>query len=261
MFAIGDVRAGSVKRVASAVGEGSVVIQHVHRHLETSRRAGRAPRRARALAVRDVGAVGRVLERRLQLALGVRVLDRRQCVGKRRRHRCEATSEIDEIAVGDARQAGDSLGRLLDGRRLVLDRRRERRRRSLRRRRPSRWAARRGPSDRRRGSASSLHVVRRGLEALLREGRRVRELRRRRSGGRPSRSSSRCRSRSPRLRSNRLAVGPIVGAAASRCDYGERDGSSSEGENATHDRTLAGSGGDQHEERDDRPRRELACRA
>jgi thioredoxin reductase (NADPH) len=28
------VRAGSVKRVASAVGEGSVVIQQVHRYLE-----------------------------------------------------------------------------------------------------------------------------------------------------------------------------------------------------------------------------------
>jgi thioredoxin reductase (NADPH) len=35
VFAIGDVRAGSVKRVASAVGEGSVVIQHVHRYLES----------------------------------------------------------------------------------------------------------------------------------------------------------------------------------------------------------------------------------
>ena len=35
VFAIGDVRAGSVKRVASAVGEGSVVVQHVHRYLET----------------------------------------------------------------------------------------------------------------------------------------------------------------------------------------------------------------------------------
>jgi thioredoxin reductase (NADPH) len=33
VFAIGDVRAGSVKRVASAVGEGSVVIQHVHQYL------------------------------------------------------------------------------------------------------------------------------------------------------------------------------------------------------------------------------------
>ena len=34
VFAIGDVRSGSVKRVASAVGEGSVVIQQVHRYLE-----------------------------------------------------------------------------------------------------------------------------------------------------------------------------------------------------------------------------------
>ena len=33
IFAIGDVRSGSVKRVASAVGEGSVVIQHVHHYL------------------------------------------------------------------------------------------------------------------------------------------------------------------------------------------------------------------------------------
>jgi thioredoxin reductase (NADPH) len=33
VFAIGDVRNGSVKRVASAVGEGSVVIQQVHQHL------------------------------------------------------------------------------------------------------------------------------------------------------------------------------------------------------------------------------------
>jgi thioredoxin reductase (NADPH) len=34
VFAIGDVRSGSVKRVASAVGEGSVVIEQVHRFLE-----------------------------------------------------------------------------------------------------------------------------------------------------------------------------------------------------------------------------------
>lgn len=33
IFAVGDVRAGSVKRVASAVGEGSVVISHVYRHV------------------------------------------------------------------------------------------------------------------------------------------------------------------------------------------------------------------------------------
>jgi thioredoxin reductase (NADPH) len=33
VFAAGDVRRGSVKRVASAVGEGSVAIQQVHRYL------------------------------------------------------------------------------------------------------------------------------------------------------------------------------------------------------------------------------------
>jgi len=33
VFAVGDVRSGSVKRVASAVGEGSVVVQAVHRYL------------------------------------------------------------------------------------------------------------------------------------------------------------------------------------------------------------------------------------
>jgi thioredoxin reductase (NADPH) len=34
IYAVGDVRAGSVKRVASSVGEGSVVIQAIHRFLE-----------------------------------------------------------------------------------------------------------------------------------------------------------------------------------------------------------------------------------
>jgi thioredoxin reductase (NADPH) len=33
IFAVGDVRCGSVKRVASGVGEGSVVIQAVHQFL------------------------------------------------------------------------------------------------------------------------------------------------------------------------------------------------------------------------------------
>ena len=33
LFGVGDVRAGSVKRVASAVGEGSVVISAVHSYL------------------------------------------------------------------------------------------------------------------------------------------------------------------------------------------------------------------------------------
>jgi thioredoxin reductase (NADPH) len=37
VFAVGDVRHGSVKRVASAVGEGSVCVQHVHHHLGATR--------------------------------------------------------------------------------------------------------------------------------------------------------------------------------------------------------------------------------
>jgi len=36
VFAVGDVRHGAVKRVASAVGEGSVVIQQVHQRLEAA---------------------------------------------------------------------------------------------------------------------------------------------------------------------------------------------------------------------------------
>ena len=35
VFAVGDVRAGNVKRVASAVGEGSIAISFVHRVLES----------------------------------------------------------------------------------------------------------------------------------------------------------------------------------------------------------------------------------
>ena len=33
VYAVGDIRSGSVKRVASAVGEGSVVVAAVHRFL------------------------------------------------------------------------------------------------------------------------------------------------------------------------------------------------------------------------------------
>jgi thioredoxin reductase (NADPH) len=36
LFAVGDVRCGSVKRVASAVGEGSVVVSQIHTHLRVS---------------------------------------------------------------------------------------------------------------------------------------------------------------------------------------------------------------------------------
>jgi len=34
VFAIGDVRAGSIKRVASAVGDGATAIRLVHEYLE-----------------------------------------------------------------------------------------------------------------------------------------------------------------------------------------------------------------------------------
>jgi thioredoxin reductase (NADPH) len=37
IFAVGDVRSGSVKRVANAVGEGSVVVSHVHRYIAAQR--------------------------------------------------------------------------------------------------------------------------------------------------------------------------------------------------------------------------------
>ena len=37
IYAVGDVRAESVKRVASAFGEGSVVISHIHRYLAKHR--------------------------------------------------------------------------------------------------------------------------------------------------------------------------------------------------------------------------------
>jgi thioredoxin reductase (NADPH) len=34
VFAAGDVRSGSVKRVSSAVGEGAMAVQFVHEHLK-----------------------------------------------------------------------------------------------------------------------------------------------------------------------------------------------------------------------------------
>ena len=40
VFAVGDVRSGSVKRVASAAGEGSVAIQQVHQYLQLVDSAG-----------------------------------------------------------------------------------------------------------------------------------------------------------------------------------------------------------------------------
>jgi len=41
IFAVGDVRSGSVKRVASSVGEGSVVVSAVWSHLDAIDRASR----------------------------------------------------------------------------------------------------------------------------------------------------------------------------------------------------------------------------
>ena len=38
VYAVGDIRSGSVKRVASAVGEGSVVVSAVHGYLDQLRR-------------------------------------------------------------------------------------------------------------------------------------------------------------------------------------------------------------------------------
>jgi thioredoxin reductase (NADPH) len=38
VFAVGDIRSGSVKRVASAVGEGSVVVSKVWEYLNGSAR-------------------------------------------------------------------------------------------------------------------------------------------------------------------------------------------------------------------------------
>lgn len=45
VFAVGDVRRGSVKRVASAVGEGAIAIQQVHRYLEMARESTESKRR------------------------------------------------------------------------------------------------------------------------------------------------------------------------------------------------------------------------
>jgi thioredoxin reductase (NADPH) len=45
IYAVGDVRAGSVKRVANAVGEGSVVVSYVHRYIE-AQKAQEAERQA-----------------------------------------------------------------------------------------------------------------------------------------------------------------------------------------------------------------------
>lgn len=56
MYAVGDVRAASVKRVASAVGEGSVVISDVHRYLADHRNAFAAEPNSALAALREASA-------------------------------------------------------------------------------------------------------------------------------------------------------------------------------------------------------------
>jgi thioredoxin reductase (NADPH) len=56
MYAVGDVRANSVKRVASAVGEGSVVISDVHRYLADHRNHFAAEPNSALAAQRSVSA-------------------------------------------------------------------------------------------------------------------------------------------------------------------------------------------------------------
>ncbi|HEX8879172.1 MAG TPA: NAD(P)/FAD-dependent oxidoreductase, partial [Candidatus Acidoferrum sp.] len=56
MYAVGDVRANSVKRIASAVGEGSVVISDVHRYLADHRDSVAAQPESDLAALREANA-------------------------------------------------------------------------------------------------------------------------------------------------------------------------------------------------------------
>jgi thioredoxin reductase (NADPH) len=49
VFAVGDVRFGSVKRVGAAIGEGATVVQQIHAFLETAR-TSRSGEKAQAAA-------------------------------------------------------------------------------------------------------------------------------------------------------------------------------------------------------------------
>jgi thioredoxin reductase (NADPH) len=57
IFAVGDVRSNSVKRVASAVGEGSVVISDVHRYLADHRNNFAVEPRSALAALRSASAI------------------------------------------------------------------------------------------------------------------------------------------------------------------------------------------------------------
>jgi thioredoxin reductase (NADPH) len=60
IYAVGDVRANSVKRVASAVGEGSVVISDVHRYLANARNQVLAEPDSALAALRAAGSAAEV---------------------------------------------------------------------------------------------------------------------------------------------------------------------------------------------------------
>ncbi|MEA2231088.1 MAG: thioredoxin reductase [Solirubrobacteraceae bacterium] len=55
MFAVGDVRSGSIKRVATAVGEGSMAVRLVYEHLAGHRRADRMARQPTQAAAANAG--------------------------------------------------------------------------------------------------------------------------------------------------------------------------------------------------------------
>jgi len=59
IFAVGDVRSRSVKRVASAVGEGSVVISDVHRYLADHRNSFAVDPNSALAALRSASAAGK----------------------------------------------------------------------------------------------------------------------------------------------------------------------------------------------------------
>ena len=48
VFAVGDARQGSVKRVASAVGEGAIAVRYIHEYLAAPVVLGRVGSRASA---------------------------------------------------------------------------------------------------------------------------------------------------------------------------------------------------------------------
>jgi thioredoxin reductase (NADPH) len=57
VYAVGDVRADSLKRVASAVGEGSVVISYIHRYLADRKNEISTQPDSRLSALRSVNTV------------------------------------------------------------------------------------------------------------------------------------------------------------------------------------------------------------